>query len=150
MPAHLRPPSQLIPGVQPHWPSVMSLNTLCSFLSWGLCTCYSLCLRHSSHLLLPLQNLVQAAISFFLNYFLFLFDICHEFFFLFVKIEWLLKCFNNSSSTDLFNGIFAISSLAHLYKNIKKVMILHLTNNKTSILSDGQQAHEKMLNITNY
>lgn len=60
---HLQQLSQLIPRVQPHWTSVVCLNILCSSLSWGLCICYSLWPRHSSCLLLPLQNLVQTVIS---------------------------------------------------------------------------------------
>ena len=62
---HLRPQSQWTAGVQSHWPFVTSLSTLCSSLPWGLRTCYSLCLSHSSHLLSSLQYLVQAVISFF-------------------------------------------------------------------------------------
>ena len=85
---HLQPQPRWVAGVQPHWPLTMSLSTLCSSLPWGLCTRYSLCLSRSSHLLLPLQYLVQAVISFFfLNYFFFLFDICHDPFFLFVKTD---------------------------------------------------------------
>lgn len=48
--------------VRPHWPSVVSLNTRCSCLSWRFCLCSSFRLRHSSQPPLPLPSLMQTAI----------------------------------------------------------------------------------------
>lgn len=35
------------------------------------------------------------------------------------------QCFNNSTLTNSFNGVLAVSVLAHQFKNMKKIMNIH-------------------------
>lgn len=58
-----QPLFQLMPQLQPRWPSAVCLNTLHSAPSWKLCICSSFSPRLSSHLALTLQSLRQIAVS---------------------------------------------------------------------------------------